>query len=76
MSNLEKETVDTLVKPEPDFSDELSLEDSSNELNQNQFISGDEVDLLGDGVPGYETTGECDPVDQIGNDILVNSPKS
>ncbi|QRN02794.1 hypothetical protein GH742_02260 [Legionella sp. MW5194] len=76
MSNLEKETVDTLVKPEPDFGDELSLEDSCNELNQNQFISGDEVDLLGDGVPGYETTGESDPLDQIGNDILVNSPKS
>lgn len=76
MSHLEKETVDTLVKPDPDLADELSLEGTSNEFNQNQFVSGDEVDLLGDGVPGYETTGECDPNDEIGNNSLVNNPKS
>ncbi|WED43273.1 hypothetical protein [Legionella cardiaca] len=67
MTKLEKETVDTLIKPQVDFSDELALEGSSNELNQNQFIGGDEVNLLGDGVPGYETTGETTPEDEIAN---------
>ncbi|KTD07350.1 hypothetical protein [Legionella jamestowniensis] len=65
MSDLEKETVDTLIKPELDFADELELEDSTDEFNQNQFRGGDEVDLLGDGVPGYQTTGEDGEEDEI-----------
>ncbi|ASQ44979.1 hypothetical protein [Legionella clemsonensis] len=65
MSEQEKETVDTLIQPESDFSDELELEGSSNEFNQNQFQGGDEVDLLDDGVPGYETTGEDGEDDEI-----------
>lgn len=69
MSKLEKETVDTLIKPEVDFPDELALEGSSNEFNQNQFIGGDEVDLLEDGVPGYETTGEEDPDDEVASQM-------
>ncbi|KTD65343.1 hypothetical protein [Legionella spiritensis] len=75
MSNLQKETVDTLVKPEPDLTDELELGGSSNEFNQNQFVSGDQVDLKGGGVPAYETTGEVDPNDDIGNDEMENDPQ-
>lgn len=75
MSNLEKTSVDTLVKPEADFVDELQQQGSSNELNQNQFIGGDQVDLLGDGVPGYESTGEAEPNDEIANNLLANPCK-
>ncbi|KTC76745.1 hypothetical protein [Legionella brunensis] len=69
MSDLEKLTEDTLIQPELDFGEELELEGSSNQLNQNQFIGGDEVNLLGDGVPGYETTGETDPEDEVANNL-------
>lgn len=75
MSNLEKETIDTLTNPTLDFTEEMQLEGSSNELDHNQFINGDQVDLLGDGVPGYETTGESTPEDDIGNDQLNCSPE-
>lgn len=74
MSNMEKETVDTLVKPDQGFAEELKLAGSSNDMNQNQFRGGDEVDLLGDGVPGYETTGEEDTDDEIAQQQLSNTP--
>ncbi|CEK11864.1 hypothetical protein [Legionella hackeliae] len=74
MSNLEKETVDTLIQPELDFPDELQLEDTSNEFNQNQFRGGDEVNLLGDGVPGYQTSGESDGEDEIAEEVTPQHP--
>jgi hypothetical protein len=55
MVDLEKGP-DTLVSPE-DLIEELKLDGSSNDLDNNQFMGGDETNLLGDGVPGYETTG-------------------
>lgn len=74
MADLEKMTVDTLVKPEADLDEQLKLEGSSDEQNQNQFIGGDEVDLLGDGVQGYETTGEAEPNDSIANSLMKPKP--
>ncbi len=69
MVDLEKEP-DTITSPEDVLSPEavknaLQLEGTDNDLNQNQFISGDEVNLLGDGVPGYEATSISGTDDEI-----------
>jgi len=65
------------LKPEPDtiltagqvlgeeLTEEMKLEGSSNDLDHNQFNRGDEVDLVGDGIPGYETTGVDGTDDEI-----------
>ena len=59
MSNLEKgpDTVITSEDPALKLIEDMKLQGTSNDLDHYQGNSGDEVDLLGDGVPGYETTG-------------------
>jgi hypothetical protein len=47
---------DTVFDP-LDIVKRMKLAGSDNDTDNNQFMGGDEVDLLGDGVPGYETTG-------------------
>ncbi|KTD18236.1 hypothetical protein [Legionella jordanis] len=74
MSILEKETEDSLIEPELDLSEDLKLSGTSNDFNQNQFQGGDMVDLLGDGVPGYETTGEDETDDDIALNVLNKKP--
>lgn len=69
MGELEKESEDTMITPDLDLPLELELEGSSNELNQNQFTGSDMTNSLGDGVPGYETTGETHPIDEVENSI-------
>lgn len=61
MVTLEKEP-DTLSPPSAEelalrLTEEMKLAGTSNDLEHSSFISGDEVNLIGDGVPGYETTG-------------------
>ncbi len=58
MVDLEKQTSDTLITPDQDVTEEMQLEGSSNDTDHNQFTGADEENSLGDGVPGYETTGE------------------
>lgn len=76
MSILEKETEDSLIEPELDLSEDLKLSGTSNDFNQNQFQGGDMVDLLGDGVPGYETTGEDETDDDIALNVLNKKTNS
>ncbi|BCA94298.1 hypothetical protein TUM19329_06590 [Legionella antarctica] len=64
MVDLEKEP-DTIISPTDALTEEMKLEGTSNDLDHNQFIGGDEVNLLGDGVPGYETTGVDGTDDEI-----------
>lgn len=71
MVDLGKEP-DTIVSPSDVLADEMKLEGTSNDLNQNQFIGGDMTNLLGDGVPGYETTG----VDGTDDDIAEQQEAS
>lgn len=47
------------------LTEEMKLEGTSNDMEHSSFVRGDEVDLLGEGVPGYQTTGESHPTDQI-----------
>jgi hypothetical protein len=47
----------------------MKLEGSSNDTDHNTFNRGDEVDLVGDGIPGYETTGVDGTDDQIEDQI-------
>jgi hypothetical protein len=69
MGELEKESEDTVITPDLDLVLELALEGSSNTLNQNQFTGADMTNSLGDGVPGYETSSETHPIDQVENVI-------
>ncbi len=71
MVDLEKEP-DTIISPTDALTEELKLEGTSNDLNQNQFIGGDMENSLGDGVPGYETTG----VDGTDDDIAEQQEAS
>ena len=70
MFDLEKGP-DTIVSPE-DLIEQLKLAGSSNDLDNNQFMGGDETNLLGDGVPGYETTG----VDGTDDDLAEQQESS
>ncbi|MCL9684811.1 hypothetical protein [Legionella maioricensis] len=54
------------------LAEDMKLEGTSNDLNQNQFMGGDMANLLGDGVPGYETTG----VDGTDDDIAEQQEAS
>ena len=47
------------------LTEEMKQEGTSNDMEHSEFVRGDEVDLLGEGVPGYQTTGETHPTDQI-----------
>jgi hypothetical protein len=64
MANLQKEP-DTIISPEDALTERMKLEGTTNDLDHNQFTSADEVDLLGDGVPGYETTGVDGTDDEV-----------
>ena len=61
---------DTVINPMQELKDNLTekmkLEGSSNDMDHNQYNRGDEVDLLDDGVPGYQTTGVDGTDDEIG----------
>jgi hypothetical protein len=52
---------------------ELELEGSDNDELHNQFVGGDQVDSLGDGIPGYETTGVDGTDDQIEQEETATS---
>lgn len=39
------------------LTEEMKLEGTTNDLEHSTFVNGGEVNLLGDGVPGYQTTG-------------------
>ena len=61
MVTLEKEP-DTLLPQSTEelairLTEEMKLEGTSNDLEHTTFIRADEGNLLGDGVPGYQTTG-------------------
>lgn len=64
MIKLEPEP-DTIINAEDGLAESLKLEGSSNDTDHNQFQASDEVDALGDGVPGYQTTGQEGRDDQI-----------
>ena len=70
MVNLEKEP-DTIISAQDPLAltEEMKIEASSNELDHNQFQSADEVDLIGDGVPGYEATSEAGTDDELEHQI-------
>lgn len=57
------------------LTEEMKLQGASNDLEHSSFISGDEVNLLGDGVPGYETTGVPDSDDDIGLQMTTPVPR-
>ena len=76
MVDLEKETIDTLTMPVQGIGLEWQPAGSADLLNQNLFLGADEVDSLGDGVPGYEATGECLPIDEAEEQLEARlSPK-
>ncbi|HAU1297077.1 TPA: hypothetical protein JBI36_12885 [Legionella pneumophila] len=64
MIELEPEP-DTVLDPKDILTEEMKLEGSDNDMDHNQFTRGDEVDLVGDGAPGYETTGQDGTDDEI-----------
>ncbi|HAT7074266.1 TPA: hypothetical protein JAN90_16210 [Legionella pneumophila] len=64
MIELEPEP-DTVLDPKDILTEEMKLGGSDNDMDHNQFTRGDEVDLVGDGVPGYETTGQDGTDDEI-----------
>ena len=66
MVKLEREP-DSIVDPIEAISERMKLEGSDNDSDHNLFTAGDEVNLLGDGVPGYETTGVGGTDDEIAN---------
>ncbi|WP_419419481.1 hypothetical protein ACNVED_13350 [Legionella sp. D16C41] len=80
--HLDKLTVDPLRPMEgaaelaEKVKNDLALAGTSNELNQNQFRGAEMGNLLGDGVPGYETTGEEHPIDEVENQIEAQNPRS
>ncbi|KTD65141.1 hypothetical protein [Legionella shakespearei] len=67
--------MDEELQPEPDtilpedLTEQMKMEGSSNDTDHNTFTRGDEVDLVGDGIPGYETTGVDGTDDQIEDEI-------
>ena len=79
MATLEKEPdTSTLLSDEAlanQLTEEMKLQGTSNDLEHSSFISGDEVNLLGDGVPGYETTGVPDSDDDIGLQMTTPVPR-
>lgn len=70
--------MDAELQPEPDtilpdgLTEQMKLEGSSNDTDHNTFIRGDEVNLVGDGIPGYETTGVDGTDDQIADEIAAS----
>ena len=66
---------DTIQDPAEAIIERMKLEGSDNDSDHNLFTAGDEVDMLGDGVPGYETTGEDGTDDEIGQqeDVLQHT---
>lgn len=60
---------DTIITPEDSLTEQMKLEGSDNDTDHNTFIRGDEVDLVGDGIPGYETTGVDGTDDEIEDQI-------
>lgn len=63
-----EEEPDTVFDP-IDVLKRMQLAGSDNDTDNNQFTGGDEVDLLGDGVPGYETTGVDGTDDDLEEEI-------
>ena len=57
------------------LTEEMKLAGTSNDLEHSSFVSGDEVELLGDGVPGYEATGVPDSDDDIGLQMTTPVPR-
>ncbi len=79
MVKLEKEQ-DTLLPTSAQgladkLTEEMKLAETSNDLEHSSFVSGDEVDRLGDGVPGYETTGVTDDQDETGLQMTTPVPR-
>ena len=70
MVDMQKEP-DTIISPTDALANELKLEATTNDTNQNQFLGGDMVDLLGNGVPGYETTGVDGSDDDVENQLSI-----
>lgn len=64
MVKLESES-DSIQDPADALTERMQLEGSDNDTDHNSFTAGDEVNLLGDGVPGYETTGVDGTDDEI-----------
>lgn len=60
---------DTILDPADILTEQMKLEGSDNDTDHNQFTRGDETDLIGDGIPGYETTGEDGTDDQTEQQI-------
>ena len=56
---------DSIITPEDGLAESLKLEGSSNDTDHNQFLGSDEVDALGDGIAGYQSTGQEGSDDQI-----------
>jgi len=66
MADLEKESVDTIITPDQGLTEEMKQEGTDNDMEHNTFNQrGQEVDLVGGGVPGYETTGQEGTNDQL-----------
>ncbi|KTD26054.1 hypothetical protein [Legionella israelensis] len=80
MVKMEKELVDTVITPDEELSEELELAETDNDEEHNSFIGADESNLLEDGVPGYQTTGQEGTDDQIEEELEqipgpMNTPK-
>lgn len=57
IDNIEEELAEALTE-------EMKIAGSSNDMEHSQYVRGGEVDLVGDGVPPYETDGEAHPMDE------------
>ncbi|MGQ3888462.1 hypothetical protein ACQUW5_05445 [Legionella sp. CNM-1927-20] len=72
---LDKLTVDPLRPMEgaaelaEKVKNDLALSGTNNELTQKQFLGADMGNLLGNGVPGYQTTGVEHPINEVQNHI-------
>ena len=74
MVTLEKEP-DTILPMSPqELSDKLSEAGTSNDQLQSSFIGSDMVNSLGDGVPGYQTTGVDEGNDE--EELQMTTPNS
>lgn len=51
----------------------MKIEGTTNSLDHTQFMGADEVNLPGDGVPGYKATGEDGTDDEIEQQIQQQS---
>lgn len=69
MVKLEKEAVDTVITPDEMLGEELELAGTDNDEEHNSFVGADADNLLGDGVPGYQVTGQEGTDDQIEEEL-------